>query len=149
MRSLYVSILITAFLSTAHSQVRPLGFEVGANAGVWEGDSVYESGPMFGGQLRYNLTHLFGLEASYHTVLSRALEREQAAISEPRDANLGLIGLDAVIHLRDGRFVPFIVAGLAGIIDDESYIGSNAGAGAVYYINDRVGARLDIRGWCW
>ncbi|MEE2757582.1 MAG: OmpA family protein [Myxococcota bacterium] len=147
MRSLSVYVLIIAFFSTAHSQVRPLGFEVGVNAGVWEGDAVYESGPMFGGQLRYNLTHLFGIEASYHTVLSRALEREQAAISEPRDANLGLVGLDAVIHLRDGRFVPFIVAGLASIIDDESYLGSNAGAGAVYYINERVGARVDIRGW--
>ncbi|MGC6416483.1 MAG: OmpA family protein [Bradymonadia bacterium] len=138
---------LSLLITSAMAQVRPMGFEAGVNAGVWEGDAVYESGAMFGGQLRFNLTHLFGVEASFHSVLSRALEREQAAVAESRDATLGLFGLDGVLHLRDGRFVPFIVAGLAAISDDENYLGSNAGAGAVYYINDWLGARIDVRGW--
>ena len=123
-----------------------MGFEAGVNAGVWEGDAVYESGAMVGGQLRFNLTHLFGVEASFHSVLSRALEREQAAIAEPRDANLSLFGLDGVLHLRDGRLFHSSSRVLPPFPTMKTT--SAAMPAPVRSTTSMIGwARIDVRGW--
>ena len=130
MRVLTATVLALCFSTPAFSQVRPMGLEVSPFAGMWEGDSVFETGPVFGARLRFDPSRLFGVELNYGVVSTKQLAREQAAIEEAEDVNVGLFGANGVLHLAYGHFTPYLTAGIGFVsVDDVSY-GANAGAGA-------------------
>ena len=147
MRVLTATVLALCFSTPAFSQVRPMGLEVSPFAGMWEGDSVFETGPVFGARLRFDPSRLFGVELNYGVVSTKQLAREQAAIEEAEDVSVGLFGANGVLHLAYGHFTPYLTAGIGFVsVDDVSY-GANAGAGAVYRFTDLIEARIDGRGW--
>jgi outer membrane protein OmpA-like peptidoglycan-associated protein len=147
MRSLFSSLLILLMALPATAQVRPMGFEVSGYGGVWEGDAVYESAATNGGRIRFNLTKLFGIETTLGVVDTRSIERPQAGVAVSEDTTLSLFGANAVLHLADGKLVPFMTGGVGFVGDGENYFASNAGAGAVYHITDLIGVRAEARGW--
>jgi len=147
MRTIYSGLLTLLLTASVSAQVKPMGFEASVYAGAWEGDAVYDSAATYGGRLRFNISRLFGVEASFGNVSTTSIVRAQAGVSTPEDVNIGLFGFDGVLHLSDGAFVPYLTAGVGFIGLNENYFGSNAGGGAVYHFNHIVGARIDGRGW--
>jgi outer membrane protein OmpA-like peptidoglycan-associated protein len=146
-RTIYSGLLPFLLAASVSAQVKPMGFEASLYAGAWEGDAVYDSAATYGGRLRFNISRLFGIEASFGNVATSSIERAQAGITKAEDINIGLFGFDGVLHLADGKFVPYLTAGVGFIALDENFFSSNAGGGAVYHFNKIVGARIDGRGW--
>lgn len=166
--SLGAASLITA---PAFAQVEVRSQEVSAYAGELFGDKLTDtaiSGQVpeldddvtYGIRYAYNLTPHLALEAAVGETLSSATRLAGGDV----DLDLSTLDVDAVWHFNPGaRVVAYAVGGvgyaranldepITGVvdgqpvsIDDDSGFTLNAGAGAKFYVNDRVLVRLEAR----
>ena len=166
--SLGVASLIAA---PAYAQVEGRSQELSAYAGQLFGDKLTDtavSGQVpeldddvtYGFRYAYNLTPNFAIEGSVGETLTSATKLAGSDI----DLDLSTVDLDAVWHFNPGdRVVAYALGGvgyaranldkpITGLvggqpvsIDDDSGFTLNAGAGAKFYVNDRVSVRLEAR----
>lgn len=155
----------------AFAQVEPQSQEVSAYAGQLFGDKLTDtpvSGQVpeldddftYGFRYAYNLTPHLALEAAVGETPSSATR----LAGEDIDLDLTTLDVDAVWHFNPGaRVVAYaiggvgyaranldepitgLVAGQPVSIDDDEGFTLNAGAGAKFYVNDRVLVRLEAR----
>lgn len=155
----------------AQAQVEARSQELSAYAGHTFGDDLTDraiSGQTpgldddftYGFRYAYHLTDAFSLEAAIGETLTSATNLAGGDV----DLDLSTLDLDAVWHFAPGnRLVPYVTAGVGyakarlddpilGVvngqnvrIDDDDGFTLNAGAGAKYYVSDRVLIRLEAR----
>jgi len=155
----------------AFAQVEPQSQEVSAYAGQLFGDKLTDTPDpgqvpeldddfTYGVRYAYNLTPHLALEAAVGETPSSATR----LAGEDIDLDLTTLDVDAVWHFNPGaRVVAYaiggvgyaranldepitgLVAGQPVSIDDDEGFTLNAGAGAKFYVNDRVLVRLEAR----
>lgn len=155
----------------AQAQVEARSQELSAYAGQLFGDDLTDreiSGQTpeldddftYGFRYAYHLTNAFSLEAAVGETLTSATNLAGGDV----DLDLSTLDLDAVWHFTPGnRVVPYVLAGVgyakarlddpivgtvngqAVTLDDDDGFTLNAGAGAKYYVTDRVLIRLEAR----
>ncbi len=164
MKTTYRAVLtVAAFVFllplSARSEIRAGSFEVGPFGGYnfFEKDQNLKDRPVFGGRLGYNFTSHFGLEAALEFIGSRVDDKtitgsREGQFRSPMDGvDLTLYHLDAVYHfIPDGKFNPFVVAGLGGAhyspeISTKDMAAFNIGMGAKYWVTDNIALRVDVR----
>ena len=138
----------------AYSQVRPESVELGIYGGYWEADELMEEAPIFGARVMYNITRLFGIEASYGGVpteihKTREVTRGNGVILEDYTEDLFIHegSLNLMVHLSDTVFTPYLSFGAAVVSADETTISPDVAIGAKYYITEDLSARADIRAY--
>jgi outer membrane beta-barrel protein len=164
MKTTYKAALIAAALAisiplSARSEVKAGSIEVSPFVGY----NFFESGqnlkdrPGFGGRIGYNFTKHLGMEGTLEYIPGRVDDKSKTGLNEgqygkPDDhVNLTFYHIDAVYHfLSDGKFNPFIVAGIGGshsspAVSDHDMAAINVGVGAKYWVTDRIALRGDIR----
>ncbi|MHB1025063.1 MAG: outer membrane beta-barrel domain-containing protein, partial [Desulfobacteria bacterium] len=144
---------------SARSEIREGSFEVSPFVGYnWFQDKQnLKDRPVFGGRLGYNFTPNWGIEATVEFIKSGVDDKSITGAKEGQyrypmdDVDLTFYHLDAVYHfMPEGRFNPFIVAGVGGAhysptISTKDMAAFNVGVGAKYWLTDHVALRADVR----
>lgn len=157
------ALMVAAFVFllplSARSEIREGSFEVSPFVGYnWFQDKQnLKDRPVFGGRLGYNFNQRWGIEATVEFIKSGVKDQ---ALRGPRegqfahpmdDVDLTFYHLDAVYHfMPEGRFNPFVVAGVGGAhysptISTKDMAAFNVGVGAKYWLTDHVALRADVR----
>jgi OmpA-OmpF porin, OOP family len=157
------ALLVAAFVFllplSARSEIREGSVEVSPFIGYnWFQDKQnLENRPVFGGRLGYNFTRHWGVEGTFEYMKSSVNDKSKTNLKEGQfgspddDVKISFYHLDAVYHfMPDGKFNPFIVAGIGGAhynpkISDHDMAAFNVGVGAKYWLTDHVAIRADLR----
>ena len=164
MQNLYRAALMVAaivlFLPVSgQAEIKAGSFEVSPFVGysLFEDDQNLDNGLGFGGRLGYNFTKHFGIEAVGEYINTGVDDKSITGAKEGQyrsptnNVDLTFYHLDAVYHfMPDGRFNPFVVAGLGGAhyspdISDADMGVINVGVGAKYWLKDNIALRVDLR----
>ncbi|MFA4916257.1 MAG: outer membrane beta-barrel domain-containing protein [Syntrophales bacterium] len=165
MKSMYrAALMVAAFVFllplSARSEIRAGSFEVGPFGGYnfFESSQNLKDRPVFGGRLGYNFTRHFGIEGAGEFIGSRVDDTAKTGFEEgqfrsPMDGvDLTFYHLDLVYHFTpDGRFNPFILAGVGGahyspkINNRGDMAAFNVGVGAKYWMTDNIALRFDVQ----
>ena len=165
MKSIYRAALIVAafvFLLplSARSEIKAGSFEVNPFVGYnfFEHNQNLENRPAFGARVGYNFTRHFGVEAAGEFIRTTLRDAEKMDTKEgqfgKRDgqyADVTFYHIDAVYHfIPDGKFNPFIVAGVGGahynpVISTKDMFSFNVGVGAKYWLTDHIALRADVQ----
>jgi outer membrane beta-barrel protein len=157
------ALMVAAFVFllplSARSEIRAGSIEVSPFIGYnWFQDKQnLEASPVFGGRLGYNFTPHWGIEGTFEFIKGSVDDKSKTNLKEGQygspmnDVDLSFYHLDAVYHfMPEGRFNPFVVAGIGGAhydpkISDHDMAAFNVGVGAKYWITDRFAIRGDLR----
>ncbi|MFZ3114870.1 MAG: outer membrane beta-barrel domain-containing protein [Syntrophales bacterium] len=165
MKTTYRAALIVAafvFLLplSARSEIKAGSFEVNPFVGYnfFENDQNLKDRPIFGLRLGYNFTKNWGIEGVGEFIKSRVDNREKIWTEEGQytspidDVELSMYHLNLVYHfIPDGKFNPFIVAGIGGAHYNPSrsnrgdMAAFNVGIGAKYWVTDNIALRVDLK----
>jgi len=164
MQTIYRAVLTVAAIVlllpvSGQAEIKAGSFEVSPFVGysLFENDQNLDDAPVFGGRLGYNFTKHFGIEAVGEYIRTGVDDRSITGAKEGQyrgptdDVDLTFYHLDAVYHfMPDGRFNPFVVAGLGGAhyspdISDSDMGVINVGVGAKYWLKDNIALRVDVR----
>lgn len=164
MQTIYRAVLTVAAIVlllpvSGQAEIKAGSFEVSPFVGysLFENDQNLENNPVFGIRLGYNFTKHFGIEAVIDHIRTNVDDRSITGAKEGQyrgptdDVNLTFYHLDAVYHfMPDGRFNPFVLAGVGGAhydpdISDADMATLVVGVGAKYWLNDRIALRVDLR----
>ena len=164
MQNLYRAVLTVAAIVfllpvSGQAEIKAGSFEVSPFVGysVFENDQNLDDNFTFGGRVGYNFTKYFGIEAVVEHIRTDVDDRSITGAKEGQyrsptdDVNLTFYHLDAVYHfMPDGRFNPFILAGVGGAhyspdISDSDMGVINVGVGAKYWLKDNIALRVDVR----
>jgi OOP family OmpA-OmpF porin len=112
---------------------------------VFEGDQNFDNGPAFGLGLGYNLDKHWAAEAAFNYV-------DTELDTDGSDVDAYLYHIDGLYHFMPSeRLVPYIAAGLGGIVFDpekaksDQYFAVNYGVGFKYFLSENVALRGDVR----
>jgi OOP family OmpA-OmpF porin len=144
---------------SAHSEIKAGSVEVGAFGGFnfFEQSQNLNNQPAYGGRLGYNFTRHFGIEVAGEYIRSSVFDKAKTGLTEgqfgsPTDGvDLTFYHLDAVYHfMPEGKFNPFIVAGVGGAhynptISTKEMAAFNVGVGAKYWLTDNIALRFDVQ----
>lgn len=164
MQTMYRAVLTVAAIVlllpvSGQAEIKAGSFEVSPFVGynVFENDQNLDDRPTFGGRLGYNFTKHFGIEAVGEHLRTNVTDKSITGTKEGQyrgptdDVDLTFYHLDAVYHfMPEGRFNPFVVAGVGGAhyspeISDYDMGIINVGVGAKYWIQDNIALRVDLR----
>ena len=145
---------------SARSEIKAGSFEVNPFVGYnfFENDQNLKDRPIFGLRLGYNFTKHFGIEGVGEFIKTRVDDRnimwtEEGQYTSPiDDVELSTYHLDLVYHfIPDGKFNPFIVAGIGGAhyspgrSNRGDMAAFNVGIGAKYWVTDNIALRVDLK----
>jgi OOP family OmpA-OmpF porin len=164
MKAMYrAALMVAAFVFllplSARSEIRAGSFELGPFGGYnWFQDKQnLKDRPVYGGRLGYNFTQHWGIEGAVEFINSGVDDKGKTGLKEGQfgspmnDVDLIFYHLDAVYHfMPDGKFNPFIVAGVGGAhyrpsISTQEMPAFNVGLGAKYWLTDHIALRADLR----
>jgi len=164
MQAIYRAALTAAAMvmlipASGQAEIKAGSFEVSPFVGynLFENEQNLDDDLIYGGRLGYNFTKNFGLEVVVEHIRTEVDDRSTTRAREGRylspmdDVNLTFYHLDAVYHfMPDGKFNPFVVAGIGGAhyspdISDSDMAAINLGVGAKYWIKDNIALRVDLR----
>jgi OOP family OmpA-OmpF porin len=164
MKAMYRAALMAAafvFLLplSARAEIKAGSFEVGAFGGYnfFESSQNLKDRPVFGGRLGYNFTSHFGMEGVGEFIASHVNDTTKAAQKEGQfgrpfeRVDLTFYHLDLVYHfIPEGKFNPFVVAGLGGThysekISNRDMAAFNVGLGAKLWLTDNIALRFDVQ----
>lgn len=154
-------LLVSAFLlpTSARAETKAGSVELSPFAGYnfFEHRQNLEDSPVFGGRIGYNITDYLGIEATGEYTRSHVDNRStsfsrQGQYTSPMDGvSVTRYYLDLMYtFLPKNKFNPFVVAGygishLEPRINNKNMSTLNYGAGAKYWLAERVALRLDVR----
>ena len=165
MKAMYrAALMVAAFVFllplSARSEIKAGSVEVNPFAGYnfFESRQNLKNGPIYGARVGYNFTRYFGIELAgefMRTWVDNTVATDfgEGRFRSPMDREeLTFYHIDAVYHfMPDGRFNPFIVAGIGGanysprISTSEDMAVFNVGIGAKYWLTDHIALRADIQ----
>lgn len=164
MQTIYRAVLTVAAIVfllpiSGQAEIKAGSFEVSPFVGynLFENDQNLTDDPTFGGRIGYNFTKHFGIEAVVEYIRTSVDNKSTSGTKEGQyrspadDVDLTFYHLNAVYHfMPDGRFNPFILAGLGGAhyspeISDTDMGVINVGIGAKYWLRDNIALRVDLR----
>jgi OOP family OmpA-OmpF porin len=157
--ALTVAAIVLLLPVSGQAEIKAGSFEVSPFVGysLFENDQNLDDAPVFGGRLGYNFTKHFGIEAVVEHIRTDVDDKSITGAKEGQyrspvdDVDLTFYHLDAVYHfMPDGRFNPFVLAGLGGAhyspdISDSDMGVINVGVGAKYWLKDNIALRVDVR----
>lgn len=157
--ALTVAAIVLLLPVSGQAEIKAGSFEVSPFVGysLFEDDQNLDDAPVFGGRLGYNFTKHFGIEAVGEYIRTGVDDKSITGAKEGQyrgptdDVDLTFYHLDAVYHfMPDGRFNPFVLAGLGGAhyspdISDSDMGVINVGVGAKYWLKDNIALRVDVR----
>ena len=154
-------LLVSVFLLplTAQAEIKAGSFELNPFMGynIFQSRQNLDDGPLFGGRIGYNITNRFGIDFSAAYVKghvddrSKAFTREGQFTSPTDGVDVTFFHLDLLYHfMPETRFNPYLVAGFGAVnysprINTHNMSVVNFGAGAKYWLSDRVALRFDVR----
>ncbi|WP_027389895.1 OmpA family protein [Chrysiogenes arsenatis] len=144
---------------SARAEIKAGSFELSPFVGYnfFENDKNLKDRPIYGGRIGYNFTKHFALEGVVETIRTRIDDRSIVGAKEGQfrspmtDVDLTFYHIDALYHfMPDGRFNPFVVAGIGGAhhspdISSGDMIALNYGVGAKYWLSKNIALRFDLR----
>ena len=154
---LLASIFLLPLATQAEIKAGSVELSPFAGYNFFESRQNLEDGPLFGGRIGYNITNHFGVEAAAEYVRGRVADKfklftREGQFTTPIDGvNVTFYHLDLLYHfMPEGTFNPYIVAGYGAVnysprINNKNMSVINFGAGAKYWLTDRVALRLDVR----
>lgn len=132
---------------TASAEIKPGAIALSPSIGgyVFEGNQDLDNRPTYGLGLGYHFDENWAAEAVFNYIDT---ERD----TDGRDVDTYLYHIDGLYHFMPyKRLVPYIAAGVGGIIFDPEKAGSdqdfavNYGAGLKYFLSENVALRGDVR----
>ncbi|MDA8177951.1 MAG: OmpA family protein [Deltaproteobacteria bacterium] len=164
MKAMYrAGVMVAAFVFllplSARSEIREGSIEVSPFVGYnfFQNKQNLKDRPVYGGRIGYNFTPHWGIEGTVEFIKSGVDDKNKTGVKEGQfgypmdDVDLTFYHLDAVYHfMPEGRFNPFVVAGVGGAhysptISTRDMAAFNVGVGAKYWITDRIALRADLR----
>lgn len=161
MQKMVPVLLVSIFMLplTARAEIKAGSVELNPFVGYnfFQHRQNLEDSPMFGGRIGYNITNRFGIDLSAAYVRghvddrSKAFTREGQFTSPIDGVNITFFHLDLLYHfMPETRFNPYLVAGFGAVnysprINTHNMSVVNFGAGAKYWLTDRVALRFDVR----
>jgi len=154
-----VAALVLLLPLSARSEIRGGSFELSPFGGYnfFQDKQNLKDRPVYGGRIGYNFTPHWGVEGTVEFInssvddKSRSGPKEGQFFSPVNDVDLYFYHVDAVYHfMPEGRFNPFVVAGIGGAhykprASDHDMAAFNVGVGAKYWLTDHVALRADVR----
>ncbi|HEX9156739.1 MAG TPA: OmpA family protein, partial [Syntrophales bacterium] len=164
MKAMYrAGVMVAAFVFllplSARSEIREGSIELSPFVGYnfFQDKQNLKDSFVYGGRLGYNFTPHWGIEGTVEFMKSSV---DDKTLRDPKegqffhpvdDVDLYFYHVDAVYHfMPEGRFNPFVVAGIGGAhykprISDHDMAAFNLGAGAKFWVTDRIAIRGDLR----
>ena len=141
-------IVCVAFIArTAAAEIRPGAITLSPFVGgyIFEGNQDLDNGPAYGLGLGYHFDKHWAAEAVFNYV-------DTELDTDGRNVDTYLYHIDGLYHFMPSeRLVPYIAAGLGGIIFNPGKASSdqdfavNYGAGLKYFLSENVALRGDVR----
>ena len=113
---------------------------------TFDSDEELKDAYVMGIRLGYDFTQILGIEGTFDYAPTKSK-------GDDTDANVYGYRLDGLLHIMpDGKFVPFIAAGVGGRAlqyqeqgHDRNHFLANYGIGAKYFLTDNFVIRADVR----
>jgi OmpA-OmpF porin, OOP family len=146
--SLAVAIIVTAFVTVAHAEVKAGSASITPFVGAYffEDNENLKDSAIAGFRAAYSFTENFALEGMVSYTKSNMEDAGDLS------RNVYGCGIDAIYHfMPEGRFVPFVALGVGGIHygypdpERSSKFTVDYGAGVKYFMSDNVALRFDVR----
>jgi OOP family OmpA-OmpF porin len=145
--SVCLIVCVTFIARTTAAEIRPGSITLSPSVGgyIFEGNQDLDSGPAYGLGLGYHFDKHWAAEAVFNYV-------DTELDTDGRNVDTYLYHIDGLYHFMPSeRLVPYIAAGLGGIIIDPENANSdhdfaaNYGVGLKYFLNENVALRGDVR----
>ena len=164
MKAIYrAALMLAAFVFllplSARSEIKAGSFELTPFAGYnfFENGQNLKDRVVFGGRIGYNFTRNFGVEGAGEFIHTSVSDKARTALTQgqfgkPMDkVRMTFYNIDAVYHFNpDGKFNPFVAAGLGGVryrpsISTKDMAAFNVGVGAKLWVTENIAFRVDLR----
>jgi OOP family OmpA-OmpF porin len=145
--SVFMLVCLMFIARTAASEIRSGVISLSPSIGgyVFDGNQDFDNGPAFGLGLGYNFDKHWAAEAAFNYV-------DTELDTDGSNVDTYLYHFDGLYHFMPSeRLVPYIAAGLGGIVFDpenaksDQYFAVNYGAGLKYFLSENVALRGDVR----
>jgi len=145
--SVCLMVCLMFIVRPAAAEIRPGAITLNPSIGgyVFEGNQDLDNGPTYGLGLGYHFDENWAAEAVFNYIDT---ERD----TDWHNVDTYLYHIDGLYHFMPSkRLVPYIAAGVGGIIFDPEQAGSdrdfavNYGAGIKYFLSENVALRGDVR----
>ncbi len=145
--SVCLTVCLVFIARTAAAEIRSGAITLSPFIGgyIFEGNQNLDNGPAYGLGLGYHFDKHWAAEAVFNYV-------DTELDTNGRNVNTYLYHIDGLYHFMPSeRLVPYIAAGLGGIIFDPENANNdhdfavNYGAGLKYFLNENVALRADVR----
>ena len=146
-------LMLMLIVATGYAQVKPGSITVSPTIGgyMFEGNEDMNNSVSLGLRAGYNFNKYLGVEGFFHYVPTEIM-----GIGNDEKVKFVGYGVEGIFHLLpEGKFVPFLAAGVGGVhysgatehSTDNRYnkVALDYGAGVKYFLAENVALRADLR----